>query len=105
MEVIKIKQDDGEIRKLGFYREKDKTLYIERKKSKHFFNKMKAWAIDADIFDELVEKGMKKIELHEKEKNEKLVATTENFIKFGKYLHFKPYRPQLFLNIKHWERV
>ena len=38
--VVKIKQDNGEERVLGNFNPDTHTLYIERKRSKHFYRKL-----------------------------------------------------------------
>lgn len=105
MRPIRVKQSNGEIRKVGVYDDETKTLYIYRKKSKHFMHKIKAWGLDAEIFDQLCESGLKDIILYENESHTKYRVKVKDFLNNGLYLHFKPYRVQIFLKEKHWKEV
>jgi len=100
---IRITQDDRQKRIVGEF--VDEIFYTNRKRSKHFMRKLQAWGIDAKVFDELKERGLKRVVLKDVESNKKVKAEVQDFEKYGKFLHFKPYRAQIFLNEDYWKEV
>jgi hypothetical protein len=105
-QVIKIRQDNGEVRVLGYFKPSTQTLYVERKRSKHFYRKLGAWGIDEKAFKGLrLEHGLQKVVLFDKESNSRLEATAQDFEEKGHYLHFKPYRLQIFLEEQYWREA
>lgn len=104
--VVKIKQDNGEERVLGNFNPDTRTLYIERKRSKHFYRKLGAWGIDEKAFKGLLtEHGLEDIVLYDKDEHKRYKATAKDFLENGKYLHFKPHRLQLFLEERYWRLI
>jgi hypothetical protein len=102
--AVKIKQDNGEIRMIGTFNEKSKILRVIRRRSQHFMRKLSAWGLDAKVFNGLYEdRGLRKIILRETEEHKKFEISAKTFKEKGKYLHFKPYRPQIFVEEKFWE--
>lgn len=106
MITVRIKQDDGKMRVIGKFCPVKKVLFVERKRSLHFMRKLQAWGLDAEVYSKLKkEGGLQKIFLKEKESGKEYVAEVQDFDSFGKFLHFKPYRAQVFLGEEHWREV
>lgn len=103
---VRITQDNGENRVLGMYNPRTRTLFIKRKRSKHFYKKLNAWGIDNKAFEGLVtQHGMNNIVLYDKDVGKRFTAKAQDFNDHGKYLHFKPYRLQVFLEESYWEEI
>lgn len=99
-ETIKIREDSGKICTVG---QLGKNTFWKRVvKSEHFHKKMQAWGIDAEVFG-VVEMECLYIKILDTETDTLYVTTPYQWRLLGKYLHFKPHRAQIFLNIKHFE--
>lgn len=100
---IRIQQDNGETRVLGQFSPSTQTLFVTRKRSKHFYRKLGAWGIDEKAFKGLrVQHGLERIVLYDKDNQKRYVSYAKDFENYGHYLHFKPYRLQIFLEEEYW---
>lgn len=61
---------------------------------------LSAWGIDAEIFDKLLQEGLKVLKVVTKKKQ--YIISTDKFNEHKMRLHYKPYRPQYFCNEKEW---
>lgn len=105
LDDIYIKQDDGERRMVGYYREENKTLYCKREKSRHLFRKFNAWGLDYRTIQSLkIEKGLEKIKLYDEENSVAYQTNINTLDEYGKIRHFKPHRKQIFLPLKYWNQ-
>ena len=95
--VIRIKQFNGEIRIIGFLDKNVFTKYV--KQSKHLYRKLDAWGIDAKIFTDVLKGQANTIKVIDKETGKNYKTDIATFEKQGQFLHFKPYRAQIFLSI------
>lgn len=103
---IVIKQADGELRRVGSYVEEEGSLYLTRTRKKHFMRKLNAWGLDREVFEDLYEnRGLKEVKIFVRDRNKRVVANAEDFVEHGEYMHFKPHRPQIFLNEEWWEEA
>lgn len=100
---IKIMQVDGKTKLIGHFDEKDKTLYIRKKKSVHFYNKTKSWAVDAAVFTTLVEEHqMAAVHILDIESGTRYYASVDAFLNHSTFLNFKPFGLQRFLSEFYW---
>lgn len=98
--LITIKQSNGEVRKIGTL---DNRIFRKSvKKTKHLYKKLDAWGIDAEIFTDVLQFQADTISVFDKEENKEYKTSIEMFKKKGQYLHFKPYRAQIFLSRRYW---
>lgn len=104
-EGLKVIQNDTKIRSIGNYYSETKTLQTSRKRSIHFHRNFNAWGIDKRELENLIGKGMEYVVVFEQEANKKFKASVVDFMEYGKYAHFKPHRPQLFLEESHWREI
>ena len=80
------------------------TFYKTVKKSRHFFRKWKAWAVDAGLLDYLIEKGVRNILIHETEENAYYSATLQDFKEWGIHWDFgNGHGEQVFLPIANFK--
>ena len=88
---------------LGNYDSQDQSWNIDRDKDKHFFRKLNAWAIDSKTYERLKRQGLKTIKLYDY-RNERLHSIDVDQVENNKkYLHFKNYGTQIFIEEKHWQ--
>jgi len=97
---IYIHSDDG-LKKVGFYREGDKSYHSPRKKSIHYFRKEDGWAIDKVIFEGLSKSGLEFVVINSVEEKKKYTAPAEAFRKYGKHINYG-YGEQIVLNSQYW---
>ncbi len=102
MVKIVIRQDNGKERVVGHYDPATQSLFVTRKRSKHFMRKLNAWGLDEKVFRGLKDKGLQYVVLTETEERKKYRATVKAFCDYGEYLHVKPYRLQIFLEQSYW---
>lgn len=100
---IKIRQEDGVLRKIGFV--KDDKFYSIREKSVHLFRKLNAWGIDYKAFVGIQEQfGVRKVIIIDTENGFEYEQDVGVIEEFGEKLNFKPHRTQIFLPLKHWQK-
>lgn len=99
---ITIKQDDGTKRNIGYI--KDDTYYKEVNEDRHLMKKMDAWGIDSKLFNKKLRDGGVDFIVYETPAT-LYITNPETVEEKGSYLHFKPYRPQIFLKREHWQKA
>lgn len=76
------------------------TLHMEREKSKHFFRKYKAWAIDKEAYESRPD--ILVFVLTDKENHIKYLATRRDFDMFSQKMEWDGHLPQLALPQECW---
>lgn len=92
----------GEKRHVGDFDENDLTWYIERKYSRHFMHKMKAWGLDHETFRELVCKGLRKVVIYEREEKKHYTADRKVIEEMATFYQFGLNKLQIFLREDLW---
>ena len=95
---VKITDGYGKKRYIGYLH--TDTLHLERYKSKHFFRKYQAWAIDKAIIEQHPQILI--FVLTDKESGIKYLATRRDFDIHARIIEFEGHLPQLALPIECW---
>lgn len=88
---------EGKSRTIGQF--SNGIFYKTVVKSKHLYQADNAWGLDAKFFNEFLLKKGVSIVIFDKEEGKYYVSSIENFKERGHFMHFKPYRPQIFLKL------
>ena len=99
---IKLRLNDGRIVNVGDF--VGDNLICPRYLSKHFLKLENSWAIDKEIVDDLLNKGLKQVTIVDKENNVIYETKAENFPEYGYVREHKHYRPQYFLPMGFWTK-
>lgn len=76
-----------------------------RKKSAHFFYKEDGWAIDKDVLNGLIRKGLSYVRIIDKEEQVNYETMVENFQKYGKTINYGSHGEQIVLSLTYWTQV
>lgn len=102
MKVVKVRQQNGEVRVVGYLN--NNILYCYRMGTKHIYRKYNAWGIDFKVFNSLTEGGLKEVTICDTETNFNYRTSTKTFKEYGIIINHKPYRQQILLPLSYWER-
>jgi len=72
-------------------------------KKRHLFKKMNAWGVDSKLLNTIL--LPENIKIVYETKPARYTTTPKTVKEKGEYLHFKPHRSQVFLNINEWEKT
>lgn len=99
-------QENGKKITIGEFDTESKTLYVKRKKSVHFYNKLQAWGFDANILNSLImEQGLQHIIILELESLSRYKAELNDLLHNMTYLNHRPYGLQRFLKETYWTKL
>lgn len=85
------------------YRIENATLKKSFTFSRHALKKPPALAVDLEIFQEAVSRGVKTVELYDRENNVFYTATVEQFRQHGFRIN-RGFGEQIALHLKHWTK-
>jgi hypothetical protein len=109
MPVVRINQNTPQERVIGFLDTNNKIFKKSVWLSKHLFQVLDAWGIDAVYFRDVLYPNGYKIQIWEREEDEVYEATAEDIMKHGQYYHFKSekedHRSQIFLSRRYWLKL
>jgi len=102
---VEVKQEDGKSRVIGNWDEDNRIFSKSIDSRKHVMRETDAIGIDADYFtNNLKNKSGATVEITEIDTGTIYTAPAQDFVEYGHFLHFKPYRAQIFLPRKLWEQ-
>lgn len=96
-------QTDAGVKNIGSFSKG--IFFSQRRKSVHLFRKENGWAVDRAIFGGLVEKGLRKIVIHDTENRAYYESDMENFARHGTSIHYPGHRPQIVLPLDKWNKT
>jgi len=76
------------------------TLHMNRKRSVHFFRKLRAWAIDLETLQQRPD--IKNFILTDKESGTRYLAVRRDFDAYGETISFQEHLKQVALPIQYW---
>lgn len=97
IEIIRITDGFGKVKVIG--RRVEDTFYTTRKRSKHFFNKYKGWAIDVDVINR---EDIENYVLLDTENNIEYYASRQDFLEHGKEMQWPGHGEQVTLPLENW---
>lgn len=80
----------------------ERTYYKKVKSSKHLYNTLNAWGIDAEAFELRISKECDSIKILDTETNVLYELSVSLFKALAIYKHHKPHRPQMFVKLRDW---
>ena len=95
---IVVTDGNGKENTVGYVR--GNTGFLLKKKSKHFFRKYQAWAIDEEVL--VRNPDIEVFIVKEEEENVNYLTTRDNFIEYSKEINYGGHLPQLALPLKYW---
>jgi len=75
------------------------------KYSKHYFNKGNSYGIDLETFEQYLDNKIHIIKFIDTELNATYSISIEEFKKHSFILHFKPYKAQIFSDLKNFTKI
>lgn len=99
-EPIRIVDGLGKSRFIGMLY--NDTLHMDREKSKHFFRKLKAWAIDLETLHQRPD--IQNFILTDKENGTRYIAVRRDFDSYGQIISYQEHLKQVALPVQYWTR-
>jgi len=106
MIVTRIKERNGNYRKIGFFDTEAKAWLVDRDKKKHYMKMLRGWGLDNWMYEMLKDRyKLESVILTETSRGKVYKCSRETIDKNKIFKTFHPHRLQIFVPIVFWEMI